>query len=96
MKCPCEKCICMPICKNKNFEQIFKECSIIDRWFGEWRLIEKRPPERLIELYKILDSNTWRLNIEYDLKNGGQLYVYTEDFNEKNARYLWPCLISEF
>ena len=27
--CPCHECICMPVCRNKRFSLLMKECGLV-------------------------------------------------------------------
>lgn len=29
MKCPCEDCLCIPICRHKHYYTLFHECLLI-------------------------------------------------------------------
>jgi hypothetical protein len=40
MKLPCEDCICLPVCKGKNFYQLKRDCSIFRNFLFE---INKTP-----------------------------------------------------
>ena len=28
-KCPCIECICVPVCKNKDYAQLLRDCSTV-------------------------------------------------------------------
>lgn len=32
MKCPCEDCLCVPICRHKNYFSLFNSCRLIDKY----------------------------------------------------------------
>jgi len=32
MKCPCEKCICIPICHQKYYKDLVVECSLLEKF----------------------------------------------------------------
>jgi hypothetical protein len=32
MKCPCENCICVPICRNILYKKLVEKCDILDRY----------------------------------------------------------------
>jgi hypothetical protein len=31
--CPCYQCICIPICRNKKFTLLFRNCSLVDHFY---------------------------------------------------------------
>jgi len=35
MKCPCENCLLLAICKNKDIIRVLKDCNIIIEFFRE-------------------------------------------------------------
>jgi hypothetical protein len=32
MKCPCENCLCVPICRNKLYFTLFSDCCLICKY----------------------------------------------------------------
>jgi len=32
MKCPCEDCLCVPVCRHKNYFALFLGCCLIDKY----------------------------------------------------------------
>jgi hypothetical protein len=35
IQCPCENCICIPICKRREYTDFISKCSLIDEWVFE-------------------------------------------------------------
>ena len=33
MKYPCKNCVCIPICKNKKWFEVLKDCSLLSSYF---------------------------------------------------------------
>ena len=59
LKCPCENCICIPLCRHKHIHQLFRECSILHRYDPEYDNVEKRKKERLFHLQRIMKPSRW-------------------------------------
>ena len=57
MNCPCENCICLPVCKHKKYYNLFTDCSLIKKYipFGN------RDREYLYQLEEIMKPTRWRL-----------------------------------
>jgi len=48
--CPCEKCLCLPVCRQKKYGKLIMECETV------WRYINKRP-------YSYLEGTTLVANL---------------------------------
>jgi len=67
--CPCNKCICVPICRLKQYQFLVQECSLIWKYlvtpFGFSQ--EQRSNGKLALLHKSLTPIMWSLFYdEYD------------------------------
>ena len=38
MKCPCENCICVPVCQNKEWSHLVLSCSLICEYFRRYEM----------------------------------------------------------
>lgn len=56
MKCPCEDCLCIPICRNKMYFELFNDCSLIHKY------IETYDNYRLQTTQKILSPQWWSVS----------------------------------
>lgn len=53
MMTPCNECLCMPICRNKDWEDCINECSILLRFFMERRYdFPLHPMSKVLEIIK--------------------------------------------
>jgi len=57
-KCPCEGCICVPICKNKRLNQVLNDCSIIRE-----RIRSDYGEREVCQLHKMIDDFCNILNL---------------------------------
>ena len=57
MNCPCENCICLPVCRHKKYSRLFKDCSLIKEYipFGN------RKKKYLYQIEEIMKPTCWRL-----------------------------------
>jgi hypothetical protein len=61
MKCPCEGCICIPICKHKNYLKLFGDCiylRIYEPFYGQ---LEKRDYKRMKQIQTNIKPTQWYL-----------------------------------
>jgi len=56
MKCPCEDCLCVPICRNKRYIPLIK-CSILKDYL--MKPSEKNPVNKIDVAFKILAPTRW-------------------------------------
>lgn len=43
-KCPCEDCLCAPICRHKGYFKLMNDCSLINKYinsYDRWRINKK-------------------------------------------------------
>ena len=63
MKCPCENCLCVPMCQIKKYH-IMAECSLIKTYlFYNACSANSRPPKRVLEIEKFLQPTYWECHI---------------------------------
>lgn len=63
MKCPCENCICMPICKNKNFNKLFEDCYLLEEFIPNYDNMRLREIDKMDELVKTLNPTGWEYSL---------------------------------
>ena len=61
MTSPCEDCVCLPICSNKRYLRLFKECETVTDYLENYRDLEVRNQWKLEQLYKVLNPNQWTI-----------------------------------
>lgn len=59
MKCPCEDCLCVPICQSKLYNLLVK-CSLIEKYLIQPFSFRIRPSKHILKVEKILDPITWK------------------------------------
>ena len=57
MNCPCEKCICLPVCRHKKYSRLFTDCSLIKEYMT--CLAPIRDWDRIYHLEKIIKPTRW-------------------------------------
>ncbi len=58
MKCPCKDCICVPMCKHKNYFNLLGECEIISAYCF---LFEQHSDINTTkEIFKVLNPTWWK------------------------------------
>jgi hypothetical protein len=75
---PCEECICIPICANKQYKDLLRQCSILmeELYYcnNDTKSIEKIDSrnrkltfiEIIIEVFEIIQPRTWFLEKKMD------------------------------
>jgi hypothetical protein len=67
-KCPCEDCICVPICRNKGIKGI-SDCELVSGYVTK-KIGEKSPPAKYFinrwnNVCKILDKPMYKFDPKY-------------------------------
>jgi len=58
-ECPCDKCVCVPMCQNKQWFRLVQDCALICKYF--------RVIERTIIANQHKDVDVFPLNHKYRL-----------------------------
>lgn len=58
MKCPCEECLKLAMCKHKKYHQIVSSCNDIDMYLS---LNPEYHNKRVLIFEKTLKSTVWKL-----------------------------------
>ena len=61
MKCPCDKCICIPVCRHKHYCILYRDCILLKRYEPNYDLVTVRNSDHLFTLHKILKPTTWNV-----------------------------------
>lgn len=69
--CPCEGCLCVPICSNKIYNDLINQCFLIREYLIEPYRVSKRPIDRLQKVEKNLQPQQWGI----DIIGGTQYYI---------------------
>ena len=102
IKCPCEKCICLAVCRHKQILRLFEDCSILYKYEPQFNLRKLRNEDRLFLLQKIMNPTAWEFgyipNEPYQ-KNACIIYSgystkskHLLEENPEPARFLFPTL----
>ena len=62
MICPCENCICISVCRHKQYMLLFQNCTILKEFESRHNIIEHRAQEKIILLEKVLQPTRWFVN----------------------------------
>lgn len=86
MNCPCENCICVPVCRYKQFADMIRDCTIIMRllYFDDEDTLDGVRSSTfnpvVEDMEKILNPTEWNIKIDStdfltvtEKINGGQL-----------------------
>jgi hypothetical protein len=60
MKCPCLNCVCIPICRNKNINYLFDDCSLIRKYIVDYDNIFLRRSDRMRKMIEIVKPIGWK------------------------------------
>jgi len=62
--CPCNKCICVPVCKRKQYQFLVNDCKEIWSYLKnpfDWSVLPSRSNARLKIIHKTLKPTSWSL-----------------------------------
>lgn len=60
IKCPCEQCVCLAICRHKTFPELFIDCDMIRKYEPHYKDgILKR--SHMLDIERILQPTIWKL-----------------------------------
>ncbi len=74
IKCPCEECICLAVCRNKFYLNLVEDCELISSYLRRPCTASRERNYPLIILHKLFKPKTWYLNSLP--KDKGVLLVY--------------------
>lgn len=63
-KCPCINCICVPICRNKLYGYLFRDCALVSEYVVNYLVVRERNVDNMTEIVKVLKPVYW--NYEYN------------------------------
>ena len=58
-KCPCYNCLCIPICRNKLYGQLFKDCLLVYNY--SFNLRGSHVGDTLEEVSNALSTKRWNM-----------------------------------
>ena len=59
MKCPCENCVCLPVCRHKEYSNLFIDCSLIREYIPDHNLVFMRSWDHIYHLEEIMKPTRW-------------------------------------
>jgi len=74
MKCPCQECICVPVCRYKKYEDLFDDCCLAYNYMSEVQsnhLVFVMRDPKLRSIYEALNAVYWE-------------YVYNNKYSWEN------------
>ena len=59
-RCPCKDCVCIPICRNKDYVDLFKDCYLVDEYTSsKSKYIVLRDQNKICNIQDILKPSAW-------------------------------------
>jgi len=58
--CPCIECICLPICRCKDYNKLFGECVLVCVYEPFYSSVELRNRSNIYDLQAILKPTEWK------------------------------------
>ncbi len=68
-KCPCINCVCVPVCRNKLYTYLFKDCALVRKYVINYSVVRKRHIENMKEIVKVLKPIHWIYEYKGSLDN---------------------------
>ena len=62
-KCPCENCICIPICRNRFYLDLVDKCELVSSYLRTPCDASKKRNRPVTVLYKLFKPKTWYLEM---------------------------------
>jgi hypothetical protein len=76
MKTPCNNCICIPVCRNKDFKILIGDCIIIRKFIYTRDIDDKERGmyintsplfrNRIIDIFNTINPTVWDYKLKYD------------------------------
>ena len=63
-QCPCENCICIAICKTKDYSDLIDQCSLVRKYLIDPRDFIIRPINHLKKVKEIIDPIFWDYEVD--------------------------------
>ena len=83
---PCSKCICKPLCREKYYIDLFRQCSIVRKMIPNYDVAGKCRNNSILSLYRKLKPNTWHL-VRFRTGSGEVYYINYIPRGEKDYVY---------
>lgn len=81
-KCPCEECICVPICRHKDYRPLFGQCELLKAYEPE-HVNFNRSVERTMSIEKNLRPTKWIYRRgKRHLRSDPELMIYQVSYTE--------------
>jgi len=79
IECPCHNCICVPICRQKEYFRLIDDCELLLKLLYKSTTIDSRNrkkdyPGMISEVYKELQPHHWIIEIVRDSNNILRIY----------------------
>jgi hypothetical protein len=74
-KCPCENCICVPICRHKLYAFLFRDCILLKDHISKYHVESERNPYKIEQLEKTLNPTLWTYEYCIDLNQYFKMIV---------------------
>lgn len=75
MNCPCDECLCLPICRHKHVHQLFRECKLLQRYNPDYYNMQSEDKSKLFYIQKIMKPTHWEFGyIPNSYKNDPHIY----------------------
>jgi hypothetical protein len=82
LKCPCENCVCMAICRLKTYPELFLQCTLLLDYEPRYSSKNGRDYRKMYRLQDILKPINWQYKDE-----DGEALIHT--------KYMWTLLHNE-
>lgn len=63
-KCPCQNCICIAMCRHKDYADLFDDCILLKEYEPKYKLIFIRNEARIHYIERILKPTKWEFLVE--------------------------------
>jgi hypothetical protein len=66
-KCPCINCICVPICKHKEYTDVFEKCSLLLAYEPKYYTLSGRDINRMEQIEQNLKPSLWSYVVHQEI-----------------------------
>lgn len=70
---PCVECICIPICRHKEYSFLFFDCNLIQTYIPHHGNERRRNQARVEQLEEALKPTIWTYTIEHQYKSAYEM-----------------------
>ena len=78
MNCPCDKCVCIAVCRHKPYDKLFEDCELVNDYEPSYKSIYAREENHISLIEIALNPTKWEFTYRQGWvhkHNGGRVRI---------------------